>query len=55
MRSQVADNNLPKTTLQISIGAMQLPELPMKAHQKLMYLAMALGLEGKCEAFLNPF
>ncbi len=49
------NHQLPETTLQIAVGAKQIPELPMKGRRRQMYLAMALGLEGKREGFLNPY
>jgi len=50
----VADNALPETTLQLSVGAKLLPTLPMRGRQFIHYLAMALGLESRREGFLNP-
>jgi hypothetical protein len=49
----VANNDLPETTFQFSIGSKLIPTLPVKGRQQTPFLAMALGLESKREGFLN--
>ena len=50
---QVANNDLPDTTLQCSVGSKLIPTLPLKGGQQIAHLAMALGLDSKREGFLN--
>ena len=47
------NNDLPETTLQLSIGSMLIPTLPIRGRQQIPFLAMALGLESRREGFLN--
>ena len=49
----IEDNDLPETTLQVSVGSKLIPTLPLKGGQQIAHLAMALGLDSKREGFLN--
>ena len=49
----INNNDLPETTLQVSVGSKLIPTLPLKGGQQIAHLAMALGLDSKREGFLN--